>query len=161
MHVRGTGAVRLYIQLAPWRYSSNTFEVGVWIVSETNITTGFGSKSRTAQINIYYYSVGSFFEVCASPVPSRILVVLRYLISKPTVWTKLLISTTPQGTAPREKIKRSREVKEQKIYYVRHWSIYTHSTYNCCTSAICASAIKLNFSSNRRCCTRSSEMGIN
>ena len=61
MHVRGTGAIQLYIQLAPWRYSTDTFGVGVWIVSETNITTGFGSKSRTAQFNIYYYTVGLLF----------------------------------------------------------------------------------------------------
>ena len=41
--------------------------------SETNITTGFGSKSKTAPFNTYYYSVGSLFEVCASPVTSRTL----------------------------------------------------------------------------------------
>ena len=82
MHVRGTGAVRMYIQLAPWRYSADTFEVGVWIVSEANITTGFGSKTNSAQFNIYYYTIGSFFEVSASPVPFRTLVVLRYLVSK-------------------------------------------------------------------------------
>ena len=89
MHVRGTGAVWLYIQLAPWRYSTDTFEVGVWIVSETNITTGFGSKSKTAQLNTYYYSVGSFFEVSASPVLLRTLVVLRYLVSKPVTMDQI------------------------------------------------------------------------
>ena len=31
MHVHGTGAVWLYIQLAPWRYSTDTFGVDVWI----------------------------------------------------------------------------------------------------------------------------------
>ena len=82
MHVRGSGAVRLYIQLAPWRYSLDTSKVGVWIVSETNITTGFGSKSKTASFNIYFYTVGSLFEVSASPVPLRTLVVLRYLVNK-------------------------------------------------------------------------------
>ena len=81
MHVRGTGAVWLYIQLAPWRYHTDTFGVGVWIVSETNITTGFGSKSKTAQLNTYYYCIGFFFEVCASPVPSRTPVVLHYLLT--------------------------------------------------------------------------------
>ena len=83
MHVRGTGAVWLYIQLVPWRYSTDTFGVGVWIVSETNITTGFGSKSKSAQFNTYYYLVGSLFEVSASPATSRTLVVLFYLVSKP------------------------------------------------------------------------------
>ena len=68
---------------------------------------------------------------------------------------------TPQGTVPREKIERSKEVKEQRIYYVRHWSIYTRLRYNCSMSAICASAIKLNFSSNRRRFIHSSEMGVN
>ena len=82
MHVRGTGAVRLYIQLAPWRYSTDTFRVGVWIVSETKITTGFGSKSKTAQLNTYYYSVGLLFEVSASPVPSSTLSVPCYLVTK-------------------------------------------------------------------------------
>ena len=61
MHVRGTGAVQLYIQLAPWRYSTDTFGVGVRFSSDINITTGFGSKSKTAQFNTYYYSVGSLF----------------------------------------------------------------------------------------------------
>ena len=79
MHVRGTGAVWLYIQLAPWRYSTDTFGVRVWIVSETNITTGFGSKLKYASFNTYYYFVGSLFEVAASPVTTRTLVVLCYL----------------------------------------------------------------------------------
>ena len=61
MHVRGTGAVWLYIQLAPWRYSTDTFGVGVRLVLETNITTGFGSKTNSAQFDTYYYSVGSLF----------------------------------------------------------------------------------------------------
>ena len=80
--MRSTGAVRLYIQLTPWRYSTDTVDVGVWIDSETNITTGFGSKSRTAQFNTYYYTVGSLFEVSASPVTSRTLSVPSYLVSK-------------------------------------------------------------------------------
>ena len=82
MHVRSTGAVRLYIQLAPWRYSTEHFEVEFRLPSDINITTGFGSKSKTAQFNTYYYTVGSLFEVSASPVPLRTLVVLRYLVSK-------------------------------------------------------------------------------
>ena len=81
MHVHGTGDVQLYIQLAPWRYHTDTFGVGVWIVSETNITTGFGSKTKSAQFNTYYYSIGLLFEVPASPVPSRTPVVLRYLVT--------------------------------------------------------------------------------
>ena len=83
MHVHGTGAVRLYIQLAPWRYNTEHFGVEFRLDSETNFTTGFGSKSRTAQFNIYYYTVGSLFEVSASPVPLRTLLVLCYLVSKP------------------------------------------------------------------------------
>ena len=82
MHVRGTGGVRLYIQLVPWRYSTDHFGVEFRFSSDTNITTGFGSKSKTASFYIYYYTVGSFFEVSASPVPFRTLVVLRYLVSK-------------------------------------------------------------------------------
>ena len=83
MHVCSTGAVWLYIQLAPLRYSTDTFGVGVWIVSETNITIGFGSKSKTATFNTYYYFAGPLFEVGASPVTSRTTVVLCYLVSKP------------------------------------------------------------------------------
>ena len=82
MHVRGTGAVRLYIQLAPWRYRTEHFGVEFRFSSDINITTGFGSKLKTASFNIYYYTVGSFFEVSASPVPLRTLVVLHYLVSK-------------------------------------------------------------------------------
>ena len=81
MHVHGTGAVRLYIQLAPWRYHTDTFGVGVRLSSDINITTGFGSKSKTAQLNTYYYSVGLLFEVVASPVMSRTLAVPHYLVS--------------------------------------------------------------------------------
>ena len=51
--------------------------------SETNITTGFGSKTKSALFNINNDSVGSFFVVAASPVLLRTLVVLRYLFSKP------------------------------------------------------------------------------
>ena len=82
MHVRGTGAVRLYIQLAPWRYNTEHFGVEFRLPSETNFTTGFGRKSRTAQFNIYYYTVGSLFENSASPVTSRTLSVPSYLVSK-------------------------------------------------------------------------------
>ena len=81
MHVCGTGAVRLYIQLAPWRYHTDTFGVGVRFSSDINITTSFGSKSKTAQLNTYYYFVGLLFEVFTSPVPSRTPVVLCYLVS--------------------------------------------------------------------------------
>ena len=80
MHVRGTGAVRLYIQLEPGRYSTDTFGVGVWLPSEINITTGFGSKMKSALFNTYFYFVGSFFEVTASPVPTRTCTLPRYLI---------------------------------------------------------------------------------
>ena len=73
----------------------------------------------------------------------------------------MLISMILQGTAPREKIERSREVKGQKIYYVRHWSVFTRSKYNCSMSAICARDIRRNFSSNRRRCIRSNEMDGN
>ena len=47
--------------------------------SETNITTGFGSKSKTTPFNTYYYFVGLLFVVVASPVMTRTLVVLCYL----------------------------------------------------------------------------------
>ena len=55
----------------------------------------------------------------------------------------------------------NKEAKEQKIYYVRRWSVYTRSRYNFSMSAICAIVIRPNFSSNRRCCIRSSEMDVN
>ena len=73
----------------------------------------------------------------------------------------MLIFMILLGTAPREKIDHSRVVKEQRIYCVRLWSIFTRSRYSYSTSALCASAIKLNFSSSRRRCTRSSEMDVN
>ena len=82
MHVCGTGAVRLYIQLAPWRYSTDHFGVEFRFSLDTNITTGFGSKTNSAQINIYYYTVGLLSEVSASPVTSRTLSVPSYLVSK-------------------------------------------------------------------------------
>ena len=161
MHVRGRGAVRLYIQLAPWRYSTEHFGVEFRFSSDTDITTGFGSKSKTASFNIYYYTVGSLFEVCASPVTSRTLSVPCYLITNAQPWTKLLIFTILLGTVPKEKIGHSRVAKEQRIYCVRRWSVYIRSRYNYSTSALCASAIKLNFSSSRRRCTHSSEMDVN
>ena len=89
MHMRGTGAVWLYIQLAPWRYNTDHFGVEFRFSSDTNITTGFGSKSKTAQLNTYYYSVGLLFEVFASPVPLRTSVVLRYLVSKPVTMDQI------------------------------------------------------------------------
>ena len=64
------------------------------------------------------------------------------------------------GTVPKERTDHSKVAKEQKIYYIRRWSVYTRSRYNCSISAICASAIKLNFSSSRRRCIRSSEMDV-
>ena len=82
MHVRGTGAIRLYIQLAPWRYSTDTFGVGVWLDSEINITTGFGRKSKSALFNTYYYFVGLISIFAASPVMTRTPVVHCYLVSK-------------------------------------------------------------------------------
>ena len=48
--------------------------------SETNITTGFGSKSKSASFITHYYFVGLFFAVGASPVLLRTLVVLCYLL---------------------------------------------------------------------------------
>ena len=30
MHICGTGAALLYIQLVPWRYTQTTFRTGVW-----------------------------------------------------------------------------------------------------------------------------------
>ena len=82
MHMHSTGAVWLYIQLAPWRYSTDTFGIGVRLSSDINITTGFGSKSKTAQFNTYYYSVGLLFGVGASPVTSKTLTVPCYLVTK-------------------------------------------------------------------------------
>ena len=119
MHVHGTGAVQLYIQLTPWRYSTEHFGVEFSFSSDTNITTGFGRKSKTGQFNIYYYTVGLLFEVCASPVTSRTLSVPCYLITNAQPWTKLLIFTILLGTAPREKIDHSRVAKEQRTYYVK------------------------------------------
>ena len=119
MHVRGTGAVRLYIQLAPWRYNTDHFGVEFKFSSDTNITTGFGSKTNSAQFITYYYSVGSLFEVCTSPVTSRSLSVPCYLITNAQPWTKLLIFTILLGTAPREKIDLNRVAREMKIYCVR------------------------------------------
>ena len=46
------------------------------IHSEINITTGFGSKSKTALFNTYYYFVGLLFVVAASPVMTRTSVLL-------------------------------------------------------------------------------------
>ena len=68
---------------------------------------------------------------------------------------------TPKGTAPREKIGHSRVAKEQRIYCVRHWSVYIRSKYNYSTSALCARDIRRNFSSSRRRCIPSSEMDVN
>ena len=55
-------------------------ELEFGVQSEINITTGFGSKSKTATYNTYYYFEGLFFAVGASPVPLRTLVVLCYLL---------------------------------------------------------------------------------
>ena len=65
---------------------------------------------------------------------------------------------TPQGTATREKLGHNKEVLIQKVYYVKLWSIFTHSRYNYSMSAICAIGISTNFSSNRTCCMLSSKM---
>ena len=51
-------------------------ELEFGIQSETNITTGFGSKSKTATFNTYYYFISLLFVVDAFPVMSRTLVVL-------------------------------------------------------------------------------------
>ena len=63
-----------------------------------------------------------------------------------------------QGTAPKEKIDHSRAAKEQRIYCVRPWSIFTRSKSNFSMSTICAIDIRTNFSSNRRRCIPSKEM---
>ena len=55
-------------------------ELEFGVHSETNITTGFGSKPKSASFNTYFYFVGSFFTVGTSPVPLRTLVVLHYLL---------------------------------------------------------------------------------
>ena len=83
MHVCGTGAIWLYIQLAPWRYSTDTFGVRVQLGFRHKHYNWFQEQEKSAQFNTYYYSVDSLFEVSASPVPSRTPVVLRYLLSKP------------------------------------------------------------------------------
>ena len=56
--------------------------------SDINIITGFGSKTKSAQFNTYYYPVGSLFEVSASPVMSRTLTVPCYLVSKAEPWNR-------------------------------------------------------------------------
>ena len=70
----------------------------------------------------------------------------------------MLTFTILQGTAPKEKTERSREAKELKIYCVRCWSVFICSRYSYSMSAICASNIRPNFSSNRRRCILFSEM---
>ena len=67
----------------------------------------------------------------------------------------------PQGTALREKLECYREAKVQRIYYVRHWSVFIRSKYSFSISSICAIVIKTNFSSSRRRCICSSKMDIN
>ena len=57
-------------------------ELEFGVHSETNITTGFGSKSKSASFNTCYYFVGSFFVVAAYPVPSRTSALPWYLVSK-------------------------------------------------------------------------------
>ena len=57
---------------------------------------------------------------------------------------------TPQGTAPREKIDHSRVIKEQRIYSVRHWSVFTRSKFSFDMSARCAIGIRMNFTSSRK-----------
>ena len=51
-------------------------ELECGIQSESNITTGFGSKLKSAPFSTYYYFAGSFFAVGAFPVMTRTLVVL-------------------------------------------------------------------------------------
>ena len=65
---------------------------------------------------------------------------------------------THQGIAPRLKIEHSRVAKELKIYYIKHWSVLIRSKYSCSMSTICVINIRMNFSSNRRCCILSSKM---
>ena len=52
------------------------------VSSEINITTGFGSKSKTASFNTYYYIVGLLLVVATSPVMSSTSALPRYLVSK-------------------------------------------------------------------------------
>ena len=65
---------------------------------------------------------------------------------------------TLQGTATREKLGHNKEVLIQKIYYVKLWSVFTCLRYSYSMSAICTIDIRTNFSSNKMCCTLSSEM---
>ena len=54
------------------------------------------------------------------------------------------------GTVPKERTDHSKVAKEQKIYYVRRWSVYTRSRFSFNMSAICATDIRTNFTSSRR-----------
>ena len=50
--------------------------------SETNITPGFGCKSKTASLNAYYYSVFLLFAVGTYPVLLRTLALPGYFVTK-------------------------------------------------------------------------------
>ena len=50
------------------------------VVTETDITTGFGRKCRTAFFNTKFYFIGPFFVVLASGAPLRTAAVLVYLL---------------------------------------------------------------------------------
>ena len=63
-------------------------ELEFGVQSEINIITGFGSKSKTALFNTYYYSVGSFFVVAAAPVPLRTSALPQYLVTKAQIWIR-------------------------------------------------------------------------
>ena len=95
-------------------------ELEFGIQSETNITTGFGNKLKTATFNTYYYFVGLLFEVGASLVTSKTPTVPCYLVSKAETWIKLLTSMIPRGIAPRVRTELSRVARGLKIYCIRH-----------------------------------------
>ena len=63
-----------------------------------------------------------------------------------------------QGIAPKVKTEHSRVAKEQKVYCVKHWSVFIRLKSSCSMSAICATDIRMNFSSSRRRCIPSNEM---
>ena len=57
-------------------------ELEFGVTSEINITTGFGSKAKSALFDTYFYFVGTLFIVAAFPVMTRTPVVHCYLVSK-------------------------------------------------------------------------------
>ena len=58
MHVHGTGAVRLYIQLAPWRYSTDHFGVEFRFSLDTNITLATAMEQVPPPLQMYTQATG-------------------------------------------------------------------------------------------------------